>query len=215
MAAERGGAQRIEFCSNTKEGGTTPSPELMRAVRDRVRIPIVSMIRPRGGNFVYSDAEFAAMQREIETAKNLRMDGIVLGLLKADGQIDIERTKQLVARARPLEVTFHRAFDECADLRRSLEDVMKAGATRLLTSGGKQTAPEALEVLGESRSNRREEIDCDARQRAARGEYSSGRREDRRTRIPRRIEFRDCISCEEPERFRGRSKKTCGCATRM
>ncbi|MFI5092613.1 MAG: copper homeostasis protein CutC [Candidatus Acidiferrum sp.] len=148
LAAERGGAQRIEFCSNTKEGGTTPSPELMRAVRDRVRIPVVSMIRPRAGNFVYSDAEFAAMQREIETAQNLQMDGIVLGLLKADGQIDIERTKQLVARARPLEVTFHRAFDECADLRRSLEDVMKAGATRLLTSGGKQTAPEALEVLG-------------------------------------------------------------------
>ena len=149
LAAERGGAQRIEFCSNVREGGTTPSPELLRAVRGRVRIPIFSMNRPRAGNFVYSDAEFEAMQRDVDAAKELGMDGIVLGLLKADGEIDIARTKQLVERARPLPVTFHRAFDECAELYGALEDVVKTGATRLLTSGGKRTAPEALEVLGE------------------------------------------------------------------
>ncbi len=149
MAAERGGAHRIEFCSNAREGGTTPSPELLREVRERVRLPIFSMVRPRGGNFFYSDAEFAAMQRDVDAAKEFGMDGIVLGLLKADGQVDVERTKQLIERARPLPVTYHRAFDECADLRMSLEDVIKTGATRLLTSGGKRTAPEALGMLGE------------------------------------------------------------------
>ncbi len=149
MAAERGGAQRIEFCSNAREGGTTPSPELLREVRERVSLPIFSMVRPRGGNFVYSDDEFTAMQREVDEAKEFGMNGIVLGLLDVDGQIDIGRSKQLIERARPLPVTFHRAFDECADLRTSLESVIKTGATRLLTSGGKRTAPEALEVLGE------------------------------------------------------------------
>ncbi|MGB9464096.1 MAG: copper homeostasis protein CutC [Candidatus Acidiferrum sp.] len=149
MAAERGGAHRIEFCSNAREGGTTPSPELLGEVRERVHLPIFSMVRPRGGNFFYSDAEFAAMQRDVDAAKEFGMDGIVLGLLKADGQVDVERTKQLIKRARPLPVTYHRAFDECTDLRMSLEDVIKTGATRLLTSGGKRTAPEALGILGE------------------------------------------------------------------
>jgi copper homeostasis protein len=147
MAAERGGAHRIEFCSNTREGGTTPGPELLRAVRQRVKLPIFSMVRPRGGNFLYSDAEFEAMQREVYTAKESGMDGVVLGLLDGDGQVDISRTRQLVEQARPLAVTYHRAFDESTDLRRSLEDVIKTGVARLLTSGGKQTAPEALEVL--------------------------------------------------------------------
>jgi copper homeostasis protein len=149
MAAERGGASRIEFCSNTRVGGTTPSDDLLRAVRERVRVPIFSMVRPRGGAFFYSDAEFEAMRRDIDAAKECGMDGVVLGLLKADGEIDVARSVQLVERARPLPVTFHRAFDECVDLRRSLEDVIATGATRLLTSGGRPTAPEALGVLGE------------------------------------------------------------------
>jgi copper homeostasis protein len=149
VAAERGGSQRIEFCSNAREGGTTPNADLLRAARERVLLPIVSMLRPRGGNFVYSDDEFSAMQSDIETAKQMRVDGLVLGLLQADGRVDIERTRQLVEQARPLEVTYHRAFDECADLRKALEDVIKTGAKRLLTSGGKRTAPEALELLGD------------------------------------------------------------------
>jgi len=149
MAAERGGAQRIEFCSNAAEGGTTPGDRLLRAVRERVTLPILSMVRPRGGNFFYTDAEFVAMQRGIEAAKQFRMDGVVLGLLDANGHIDVLRTAQLVEQARPLPVTYHRAFDECSDLRKSLEDVIKTGAARLLTSGGKRTAPEALALLGD------------------------------------------------------------------
>jgi copper homeostasis protein len=149
MAAERGGAQRIEFCSNAREGGTTPGDELLSAVRERVTLPIFSMVRPRAGGFFYTDAEFLAMQREIVAAKQFRMDGVVLGLLSANGQIDVERSAQLVKQARPLLVTYHRAFDECSDLRKSLEDVIKTGAARLLTSGGKRTAPEALELLGD------------------------------------------------------------------
>jgi copper homeostasis protein len=147
LAAERGGAQRIELCSNAQEGGTTPDADLLRITRERVRLPIFSMIRPRAGNFVYSDAEFTAMQRAIDAAKQLRMDGIVLGLLTTHRQVDVARTSQLVERAKPLPVTFHRAFDECPDLCRSLEDVIKTGAARLLTSGAKNTAPEALDVL--------------------------------------------------------------------
>jgi len=146
--AERGGASRIEFCSNTRLGGTTPSDELLRAVRERVSLPISSMVRPRGGSFFYSEEEFAAMQRDIDAAKECGMDGVVLGLLKANGEVDVARTKQLVELAKPLAVTFHRAFDECANLRGALEDVIKSGATRLLTSGGKRTAPESLGVLG-------------------------------------------------------------------
>jgi copper homeostasis protein len=149
MAAERGGASRIEFCSNAREGGTTPSDELLRTVRERVSLPIFSMVRPRGGDFFYSEAEFEAMRRDVDAAKEMGMDGVVLGLLDADGQIDIDRTKQLIERARPLPVTLHRAFDECVDLRQSLEDVIRTGAVRLLTSGGKRTAPEALDVLGD------------------------------------------------------------------
>lgn len=149
MAAERVGAQRIELCSNAREGGTTPSRELMRAVRERVSLPIFSMVRPRAGNFVHTVKEFEAMRHEIEAAKEFRMDGVVLGLLDADGEVDLARTKQLADLARPLPITFHRAFDECVDLRVSLEDVIKTGATRLLTSGGKRTAPEALDVLGD------------------------------------------------------------------
>lgn len=148
-AAERGGASRIEFCSNTRVGGTTPSDELLRAVRERVSVPIFSMVRPRGGNFFYSEAELEVMRRDVDTAKECGMDGVVLGLLTADGEIDVARSAQLVERAGQLPVTFHRAFDECRDLRRSLEDVIKTGATRLLTSGGKRTAPEALGALGE------------------------------------------------------------------
>lgn len=149
IAAERGGAHRIELCSNARDGGTTPSVELMRATRERLQIAIFAMIRPRGGNFVYSDREFAAMRRGIEAAKEFQMDGVVLGLLDSDGHIDIERTAKLVEQARPLPVTYHRAFDECSDLRKSLEDVIRTAAARLLTSGGKQTAPEALELLGD------------------------------------------------------------------
>lgn len=149
LAATRGGAERIELCGNADVGGTTPSSQLLGAAREQVALPIFVMIRPRGGNFFYSDAEFAIMRDDIESAKRFHADGLVLGLLTASRQVDIDRTRQLIEHAKPLPVTFHRAFDECADLSRALEDVGKTGATRVLTSGGRRTAPEAWEILRE------------------------------------------------------------------
>ena len=149
LAAERGGADRLELCANLREGGTTPPADLLRSVRERVRLPIFAMIRPRSGNFLYSDREFAAMREAMHAARESGADGVVLGLLDADGRVEKERTRELVERASPLPVTFHRAFDACVDLRSALDDVIKTGATRVLTSGGKPTAPEAFSMLGE------------------------------------------------------------------
>jgi copper homeostasis protein len=149
LAAERGGVDRLELCANLREGGTTPPADLLRSVRERVRLPIFAMIRPRGGNFLYSDGEFAAMREAMHAARESGADGFVLGLLDAEGRVDVEHTRDLIAQASPLPVTFHRAFDACVDLRSALDDVIKTGATRVLTSGGKPTAPEAFSMLGE------------------------------------------------------------------
>ena len=148
-AAERAGADRIELCEDLSAGGITPHPELMRAARQRLTIPIFAMIRPRGGDFAYSAEEFARMRRDLETAKACGMNGAVLGVLRADSTVDIERTRELVECARPLPVTFHRAFDETADLFRALDDVIATGATRILTSGGNPSASEGRHVLAE------------------------------------------------------------------
>jgi copper homeostasis protein len=148
VAAERGGAHRIELCSELAVGGLTPNPELMRATRDRVRLPVYAMIRPRAGSFCYSEQEFASMLREVSAAKRSGMDGIVVGLLDSQKQIDVERTKELVDVAQPLPVTFHRAFDEAVDLEVGLESVIEAGAKRILTSGGSEHAVSGLPVLG-------------------------------------------------------------------
>lgn len=147
VAAESGGASRIELCFDLAVGGLTPSSELAFAVRRSTRLPIFSMIRPRAGDFVYSSAEFETMKREINTARERRMDGVVLGILHADGRIDIERTRQLVGLASPLPVTFHRAFDAAPDALAALDAVMHTGAARILTSGGAATALEGLLVL--------------------------------------------------------------------
>lgn len=147
LAAQRGGAHRIELCADLGVGGVTPSGELIEAVRNQIRIPIFSMVRPRGGDFVYSDAEFTSMQRDIAAAKRLGMDGIVLGILKKNREIDVARTRRLVNLAQPLPVTFHRAFDQAADLFAALEDVIQTGATRILTSGGVATALEGAAIL--------------------------------------------------------------------
>ena len=149
LAAERGGADRVELCGNLNIGGVTPSVELMRTVREQLHIPIFVMIRPRGGDFVYSEAEFAEMNRSIGEAKQAGMDGVVLGILTKDRLVDIERTRELVVLARPLPVTFHRAFDDCADLREALEDVIQTGTSRILTSGGAKTALEGATSLAE------------------------------------------------------------------
>jgi len=149
LAAQRGGADRIELCGNLSIGGITPSVELMRTLREQLRIPVFTMIRPRGGDFVYSEAEFAEMRRSIGETKRAGMDGVVLGILKNERRVDIGRTRELVEFARPLDVTFHRAFDDCADLREALEDVIQTGASRILTSGGAKSAPEGASMLAE------------------------------------------------------------------
>jgi len=148
-AAERGGAARIELCGSLEVGGITPGVELMRAARAAVRVPIFAMVRPRGGDFVYSAAEFEEMKRSIEVARTAGMDGIVLGLLLGDGRVDVERTAELVRVAAPLPVTFHRAIDESADLFAALEDAIAARVARLLTSGGAVTAPSAAARIAE------------------------------------------------------------------
>ena len=140
IAAESGGADRIELCHDLSCGGVTPSIDLISAVRRRVRIPVHVLIRPRAGDFCYSQNEFEAMQREIAVAKEIGLDGIVLGVLDSSGQVDPERTAALVESAHPLPVTFHRAFDQCPDLTTALEAVIATGAKKILTSGGYASA---------------------------------------------------------------------------
>src|SRR5882724_1766369 len=123
VAAERGGANRVELCAELAVGGVTPSEELMREVRAAVKLPVFAMIRPRAGDFFYSSEEFAAMRDSIAQAKKLQMDGVVLGILTNEGRLDVGRTRELVELAKPLPVTFHRAFDECANQMTALEDV--------------------------------------------------------------------------------------------
>jgi len=147
VAAEQGGAQRIELCSALREGGITPSAGLMRAVRARVSLGVHVMIRPRGGDFLYSDEEFAVMRDDISLASHFGVDGVVLGLLTAEGDVDVERTRELVELARPLEVTFHRAIDMTRDLKTAVNDVVKTGANRILTSGGAASAAHGLEQI--------------------------------------------------------------------
>lgn len=149
LAAERGGAARVEVCSNLFEGGVTPSAGLIEQVRARTSIGVHVMIRPRGGDFCYTREEFETMRCDIIAAWKLGADGVVLGILDVDGNVDIGRTQQLVELARPLRVTFHRAFDMSVDLFRALEDVCSTGADRLLTSGGEKTAVEAVHRIAQ------------------------------------------------------------------
>lgn len=144
---EQAGADRIELCDNPSEGGTTPSYGFIKQARSICSIPIFPMIRPRGGDFLYDDDEFAAMKTDIRACKLLGCDGVVFGILTADGSIDIDRCRQLVDLAYPMEVTFHRAFDRTANPIQSLEDIIACGCTRLLTSGCQPTADKGSPLI--------------------------------------------------------------------
>jgi copper homeostasis protein len=147
LAAERAGADRIELCANLSDGGTTPGAGLIAAVVGQTKLPVVVMIRPRGGGFVYSDHEIGAMTRDIELAGAGGIAGIVTGVLAADGHIDIERTRALVSAAAGLPVTFHRAFDSTLNLPDALEQLIQIGISRVLTSGGAATALEGVATI--------------------------------------------------------------------
>jgi copper homeostasis protein len=149
LAAERGGAHRLELCDALFDGGTTPSAGMIAACKAAVSIPVFVMIRPRGGGFVYSDEERDVMRRDIVVARELGADGIVIGGLLSDGAVDIEIVKFLMDAAHELPVTFHRAFDFTPSLEASLESLAGAGVHRVLTSGGAPTAAEGVTVLGD------------------------------------------------------------------
>ena len=147
IAAERGGANRVELCGSLVEGGVTPSAGLIATARQRISIGLHVMIRPRAGDFCYSADEFEVMRRDVLMAKQLGAEGVVFGILDADANVDTQRTRALVDLARPLKVTYHRAFDMSADLFRSLQQVTETGADRILTSGGAKTALEGAATL--------------------------------------------------------------------
>jgi copper homeostasis protein len=146
-AAEKGGADRLELCDDLAEGGTTPSAGMIAECRDQVRIPIYVMIRPRGGDFLYSEPELEVMQRDIALARESGADGVVFGLLTSVGKVDSKRTGRLVSRSFPLDVTFHRAIDVSRDALEALDVLIDIGVDRVLTSGGAASAMSGARVI--------------------------------------------------------------------
>ena len=147
IIAQDNGADRVELCANMKEGGTTPDFELTKIVRDKVTIDLNVMIRPRGGNFVYSDFEFEQMKSEIVAFKKLQVDGFVFGILKEDGSINELQNAELVALANPLPCTFHRAFDGVKNIFQALESLIECGFKTILTSGVETNVVDGIDVL--------------------------------------------------------------------
>jgi len=147
VEAIEAGAHRIEFCENPLEGGTTPSYGSLATLSMLTNKPVFPIIRPRGGDFLYTENEFNSMKSDVLLAKKLNYPGIVLGILNSDGTIDTDRTKRLVDLAKPMDVTFHRAFDRCKDPLHALEEVIKTGCKRILTSGQVPNAADNLPLL--------------------------------------------------------------------
>jgi len=149
LAAQGAGADRIEFCAGPEEGGLTPSAGLIRTAREKLQIPVYPIIRPREGDFLYSEEEFSVMLRDVELCRGLGCDGVVIGMLLADGRVDEVRCGRLVETAYPMGVTFHRAFDRAADPFVALETIIRMGCERILTSGQRPVAMEGAELLRE------------------------------------------------------------------
>ena len=147
VAAERGGARRLELCANLGEGGTTPSAGMIAAVKAAVKIPVFVIVRPRGGDFVHTQDELGVMRLDIEAARMLGADGVVIGALTPDGRVDEEQTRVLMDAAGALPVTFHKAFDHTRDRAEALETLMRLRVERVLTSGGAVTALEGAEEI--------------------------------------------------------------------
>jgi len=148
-SAVDGGADRIELCANLAEGGVTPSYGHIKKCRDSFALPLYPIIRPRGGDFLYTAEEFEIMMHDARLCRRMGCDGVVIGLLNKDGSIDISRTSRLVEAVYPLGVTFHRAFDRCADPLTALEQIIEIGCERILTSGQKQNAIDGVELIAE------------------------------------------------------------------
>jgi copper homeostasis protein len=149
QSAVEGGADRIELCANLAEGGTTPSYGHIKKCREAFSVLMYPIIRPRGGDFLYTAEEFEIMLQDVKLCKQSGCDGVVIGLLNTDGNIDIKRTSLLVEAAYPLGVTFHRAFDRCRDPFDAMEQLIQIGCERILTSGQKPLATEAVELIAQ------------------------------------------------------------------
>lgn len=147
IIAFENGADRIELCDGLSEGGTTPNFETVKQLREKINIPIFVMIRPRGGDFTYSDVEFEQMKEELTQLKSLHVDGFVFGILDENDEVNIEQNKILVELANPIPCTFHRAFDRAKNLENSLEKVIECGFKTILTSGQKPNVSEGKENL--------------------------------------------------------------------
>lgn len=158
LGAQEGGAQRVELCDNLLEGGTTPSAGSIAVARDLLTIGLQVIIRPRGGDFCYSDVEYDIMRRDVAVAKSLGADGVVIGLLTPDGDVDKARTAALIDMARPMNVTFHRAFDMTRDPFHALDDLIELGVDRILTTGQEPTVLEGAELIRELTRQARDRV---------------------------------------------------------
>lgn len=147
--AQQGGASRVELCQDLELGGITPSVGLIRNTMENTNIGVHVLVRPRAGDFVYTEAEYREMEYDIQMCKDLGCSGVVIGILTSDGKVDMYRMEKLIALARPMTVVFHRAFDRCSDPLQSLEDIVTLGCDRLLTSGLENTAWQGRDLLRE------------------------------------------------------------------
>lgn len=160
IQAEKGGADRVELCSALFLGGLTPSLGTMQEAKRRLKIPVMAMVRPRGGGFCYTEAEMATMERDVEAAVDSGADGVVFGVLESDGKIDVRRTKRMRQLIGKRQAVFHRAFDVTPDPFKALEQLVDLGITRILTSGQKDSVPEGVELIAQlvERAGKRIEI---------------------------------------------------------